>query len=214
MNRKNNIYKHIGLVSAILLLGIATVSVGVTYGRYQSKMAKSVAFSIRVPATIQITEDSLNAEPAMLASDTVSAGDTGPAYGWTLQADGSYQMTVYINNQNNQGYYPHDIHFSVYLNASLAAGMEGTGVTLIVPNVNGVSQEYVGVKEAFDVNSLLYYEMGEGYQYRFLDGEGEELTWTLSGDGLSELAFTFKLEGVTDSCLVEVVAEEVQAQED
>ena len=154
-------------------------------------------------------DDEGQTEGAENSAQTASAGVSG----WTKLEDGTYQLVFYVNNQNGHGYYPHDIHFSLYLNTTLAAGLEGTEVSLLVKNANGVSREIVGERDPFPEHSQLIYQMGSGYQYRFYDMTGhDELVWTLSGDSLSEQQFCLQIKGLTDNCLIEVIAEETQSQ--
>ena len=55
--------------------------------------------------------------------------------------------------------------------------------------------------------------MGPGYEYYFVDNEGEELIWPLNGDAMPQQKFWLEIEGAEQNNLMEIRVIETQQRD-
>ena len=176
------------ILSAVFLVGICTVNVGEAYARYQDTTTAEVKFKVRTESSFQITCPTATTDSGL----------------WSVNENGNHQMTFSVSKQGNVN--------DTWYQLSIAAvpGFEGgSTISLLVDNANGITRSYIGKAVAFATDSLLYQQMGPGYEYHFYDSQGEEVCWELEG-GNSTQEFTVEISDGAPANLMEVIVTETQ----
>ena len=226
---KSNISRWYSLgLGALLVAGCLMLGIGTTFARYRTDAQTGILFEPRVPITVTLGR--MNGEN--------NEFDSTAPIGWEMQPDGSMRMNLVVSTPEQQD---KPLDFRVRFLGSLHAwsgkptdeSTETTTATTdatteetfpldMTPQATVIltdgtrledDTEQVWTAEVMRIppNSALYHSFGEGWVFRFLDEEGEELTWTLENGQLScvELNITISGDAFTGTSLLQlqVVAE-------
>ena len=182
--RKPNISRWYALgLAAVIVAGCLILSIGTTFARYRSDTEEAIIFEPRVP--ISVTVSKLTESAAL---------DTKSEIAWEKQTDGSMLLNFAVSNAiidaaGGTTYQEEDIRVRVRLIGTLAAwSEEQTGKVILTDGTmtkDKELKEFTADIMRIPENTSLYYSFGDGWVFRFLDGEGEELTWILEGGALS-----------------------------
>lgn len=215
-HRKLNISRWYALgLAALLLAGCMVLAVGTSLARYRYETQKKLLFEPRAPIAVMVTK----------LTET-AALDTETAVGWEKQEDGKLLLNFAVTNvvsieDGEMTCQEQDLEFRVRLVGSLKAWTEDqaedvteevvlTDGTLLQTTTGSpeTAQEKEFVAEVMRIpeNTSLYHSFGDGWVFRFLDDEGQELTWELEGGVLScvELDITIDASAVSDTSLLQL----------
>lgn len=209
--RKQNISRWYALgLAALLVAGCLILSIGTTLARYRSDTEKAILFEPRAPITVTVSKPS-----ETLALDTESA------IGWEKQTDGSMLLNFVVSNaitdaKSEKTYQEESIEVRVRLVGSLAAWSESETAKVILTDgtllksdsqtAEPQEKEFTAEVMRIPEKTALYYSFGDGWVFRFLDEEGEELTWILEGGQLScvEMNITIDSAALTGTSLLQL----------
>lgn len=232
--RKRNISQWYALgITALLMAGCMLLAVGSTLARYRTDSQQGILFEPREPVKVTLGKMILNEETQQQEFDSTAS------IGWVTQADGSALLNFVVSNQEQQEE-PLEVRvrllgslhaWSGEESATLGGG-ETTETTTAatadtteppVPGGNIILTDCTPVEEGEEQpaygayvmripeNSALYHSFGDGWVFRFLNDEGEELTWTLEEGKLScvELNLTITGDALAGTSLfqLQIVAE-------
>lgn len=216
-HRKLNISRWYALgLAALLLAGCMVLAVGTSLARYRYETQKKLLFEPRAPIAVMVTK--LTGTGAL---------DTKTAVGWEKQEDGKLLLNFAVTNVTSAAdaeevtWQEQDLEFRVRLVGSLKAWTEDqaedvteevilTDGTLLQTTTGSPEtakeKEFVAEVMRIPENTSLYHSFGDGWVFRFLDEEGEELTWELEGGVLScvELDITIDASAVSDTSLLQL----------
>ncbi len=206
----------LAVVLVILCLVVAT---GNTFSRYRTEEGANVEFVVREPLQLHLgllMEDD---------SGKLVFQQTQRSWQWV---DGNPQLPVVIaNGLSTSDCEQRDQKVRVRLMGSLGilTGEETATITLTMP-VEAVPEDPTETTSATEETSAavepvqqfqatavpiakdspMYASFGDGWVFRFLDEEGEELSWTLPGGQLSWLDMTITLDNgsLVDTSLLQL----------
>ena len=213
--RKRNISQWYALGAAALLMALCMLlAVGTTLARYRTDDQKTIIFEPREPVSVTLGRMKMNEETETLEFDSTAA------IGWETQGDGSALLNFVVSNQEQQ---EEPLEVRVRLLGSLhawsgeesailgeteattAATGETTepvlpGGTIVLTDCTPVEEgqeqpSYAAYVMRIPENSALYHSFGDGWVFRFLNDEGEELTWTLEDGKLSCVEMNITITG-------------------
>lgn len=195
---------RVQLLSVFLFLGLCTVFVGTAYGRYQKTVAKEVAFTVDRAADFSVItgtwEDKVTEETEETASLKQSEKTETEE-----KTEVPKRLEVSVGEMRDQ-----ECAFKIRLISTLGLGMDKAKVSLIVTNTSGVERSYESQMEAIEKDTKTYQEIGPGYEYRFVNSDGEELVWSLNGEEASCQKFVIEVEGAKENSLMEIRVIEAQ----
>lgn len=172
------------LLAAVVVLGCILAAVGVSYARYRSGTEFERIFSVRESGTVLLGKlDETNT--FVQEKSTWVTGDSAMLLDFAISngADGETYSKV-----------------SQQASVRVLAG-PGTWDNTLTLTVGDAS--YVAVPTAIKEGSALYRSFGEGWVLQFLDEKGNELTWSLEGDGWNTVAMQLSLAAeLTDTSLL------------
>lgn len=179
-------YKKISLLSAFLLMGCFVLLIGTSYARYQERITADYTLLVRKPATFQIIQEET----------------------WTRSGD----VEVYpfsISNQENES----DTYFTIRFATTIGMQIDGASLRLLTENTAGIQRGYDASVNKLPEDSISYQEIGEGFEYIFLDENGEERVWKLEGGQLSMKDFVLEIVGAEKSNLIQIIVSETKPNE-
>lgn len=207
--KEKNIWTTIRLhlLSMFLILGLCTTVLGTAYGRYQQSISKEIAFTVNGAAEFSIItgiwEDKVleesNEKDTLSESKQIEIKD---------EVKVPKRLEVSVSEIRDQ-----ECAFRIRLISTLGLGLDKAKVSLVVTNTNGVERTYQSQMEVIEKETKTYQEMGPGYEYYFVDNEGEELIWPLNGDAMPQQKFWLEIEGAEQNNLMEIRVIETQQRD-
>lgn len=189
--RKLNISRWYALgLAAVLVAASLLLAIGTTWARYRTEVGQETnLFEARRP--ISVTLGKLDDAGNFGAEDEIL---------WEKQTDGKMLLNFAISNANadedaEKPYLEESLEVRVRLVGSLAAWSESETAKVILTDgtllksdfqtAEPQEKEFTAEVMRIPEKTALYYSFGDGWVFRFLDEEGEELTWILEGGQLS-----------------------------
>lgn len=166
-------------ITAVLLVLTAVGAVGVSYARYRYDQTETLTYIAGQPAQVYLGKMTVSANNKPLFDPTaVGAWET---------VDGISKMEFTVaNGTTTKRYTANDIVVSVRVTGGLGMGSAAAApITLHIPQEEGEELTVVGQAERIMPDSPLFNVYGEGWVYRFLTPEGEELQLPLEGGKLN-----------------------------
>lgn len=162
------------LLAAVAALGCIVAAVGVAYARYRESNTFDRIFAVRESSTVFLGRIDENGAFIQEQSD------------WRTE-DGITSLDFAISNGSD------DQNWSKVNQRSCIRVLAGPGnwdqaLTLTVGDV-----QYTAVPTAIVEGSSVYRSFGEGWILQFLDAQGNELSWPLSGEGWSTIPMKLTL---------------------
>lgn len=188
------------------------------------------------------TETSGETEAPAEAEEEILVFDSTAPIGWETRADGSALLNFVISNQEQQDE-PLEVRVRLLGSLHAWSGEESVilpdpgetaettetaaqettepvlpGGTIVLTDCTPVEEGETQPSYAAHIlripkNSALYHSFGDGWVFRFLDDQGEELTWTLEEGKLScvEMNITITGDALEGTSLfqLQIVAEEI-----
>ena len=173
--RKSYISPWIALLLAtVVALGCIVAALGVAYARYRESDTFDRIFSVRESGTVCLGR--INENGAFVQEQS----------NWQT-ADGITSLDFAISNGSD------DQNWTEVNQRSCIRVLAGPGnweqvLTLTVGDVR-----YTAVPTAILEGSSLYRSFGEGWVLQFLDAQGNELSWPLSGEGWNTIPMKLTL---------------------
>lgn len=180
------------LLAAVAVLGCVLAAVGVSYARYRSGTEFDRIFSVRESGTVLLGK--LDDADAFVRERNA----------WT-EVDGVMVLDFAISNGTGAKSYS-KVDQQAAIRVLAGPGIWDETLTLTVDGIG-----YVATPTEIQVGSALYRSFGEGRVLRFLDEQGNELTWSLKGDGWNTVQMQLSLAAeLTDTSLLrlQVISEE------
>lgn len=164
------------LLLPVLLLGLLAMTLGTTFAHYLT--AKEATLAI---------EGAEETAVCFLAPDGKELG------AWTRKEDdtNTYQLEFLLSNGTDaENVSQTEQSVSLRLLATASNDAEHTTVCL-----SADGQEYEGKPTTVTKGSMFWQRYGEGEVYRFYNAAGEELSWNLLGEKLSQVKMTLTVTG-------------------
>lgn len=180
------------LLAAVVVLGCILAAAGVAYARYRSNNAFDRIFSVRENGTV------------LLGRMDETAGFLQEQSTWQT-VDGITSLDFAISNGTDAENWS-TVNQQACIRVLAGPGTWDNSLTLTVGEVS-----YVAVPTAIKEGSALYRSFGEGWVLQFLDEQGNELTWPLSGEAWNAIPMKLTLSAnLTDTRLLQlqVISEE------
>lgn len=169
--RKNNIGRWCALCVLILTLS-AVLAVSPAFARYRTVLDPfSYAFQAK------------KADNIYLWSGKTDSGYTPLSGAWTVTAQGS-ELPILVTNGTGADHARDDLTISIRV-AATEGIQAGNNLNL---SLRAGEETYTGYPTAIDPGTAFFEDFGAGWIYRFLNTDGEELTWELEGKKLSEFS--------------------------
>lgn len=181
------------LLAAVVVLGCILAAAGVTYARYRSDNAFDRIFSVRESGAVFLGR--MDENGAFLQEQST----------WQT-AEGITSMDFAISNGADETSWS-QINQQASIRILAGPGTWDNTLTLTVGEVS-----YVAVPTAIVEGSALHRSFGEGWVLQFLDEQGNELIWPLSGEGWDTIPMKLTLSAeLTDTSLLrlQVISEVV-----
>lgn len=199
------------ILAAMLVIGCLVSSAGVAWARYRAENSDSFYFQAEVPETVCLGVISHDE-----AADTerFTTGENN----WTRDSGGALRLSFAVSNGssesdcagNTQRFRIRvvatmglDVDWSELMTLRVPTDDEGTGYELYYATITPISK-----------GSRLYSNFGEGWVFRFLDEDGNELSWELEGGQLSYQEMELILTGASPSAAtllqLQAIGEKVQ----
>lgn len=217
--RKQNISRWYALgLAGVLTAGCMMLSVGTAYARYRLDSEKMISF--------------INKTPAQVSLGTVADGEYDPygTIGWreVLLTEGEgaeavtrrvYRLELALSNYLDlEGYDKENIQTRIRLVGSQEVWKSGSAGTVVLTdgtlNADGTPRQVAATITPIQKDTSLYYNFGMGWEFRFLDEFGQELTWHLEGGQLSwiPLQITMDAAGLEGTGLLQLQVEACRAE--
>lgn len=168
---------------ALLLAAALILGTGISYGRYRAEIKGDWALTPKASDQVYLCQ---------ISSETYDI-TTSPAT-WQVNGD-NYEMKCYLTNGSDwDEYAQYDQRATVRLLAGpgVLNGDDGAAVDLVA-HVVGAEEEAAYRAEAIPISyqSALYKTFGPGWVFRFLDADGQEISWELEGGRLNMVSLRF-----------------------
>ena len=172
---ERSLHNRLGILLVMILLCLC-LSIGIAYGRYRAQSVDNIPF----------VSDEL--EMVYLGRELSADGevDTQPA-NW-VQENGVYAIEFLVCNGNSETKFAErdqEVSLSLLASGALLNGEEAV-VELSVPTKDG-DETFLATVQPILKGSSYEAKFGEGWLFRFLDEDKQEVTWTLKGGELSAL---------------------------
>lgn len=187
MNRwEQNISRWYALGLAAILLTVSLVlATGTAWARYRTEYEETIKIKTQKPAGIYLGQT--DAETGVFDSAAVGT--------WEENESVVQLVFTVANGADDQNYQDQTQIFRVRLIGDLGMCLESAppAIKLIDPRVYDLAEAaqedvgYLAEPVRISRSSLLYTTFGDGWVYRFLDQDGEEITWTLDGKTFSSM---------------------------
>lgn len=180
------------LLAAVVVLGCILAAAGVTYARYRTGSTFDRIFSVRESGTVLLGK--MDENGAFLQEQST----------WQT-VDGITSLDFAISNGTDAENWS-KVNQQASIRVLAGPGTWDNSLTLTVGEIN-----YVAVPTAIKEGSALYRSFGEGWVLQFLDEQGNELSWPLSGEGWSTISMKLTLSAnLSDTSLLrlQVISEE------
>lgn len=179
MRRKNanGLSGHFSVLLPTLALLTLLLSLGTTYARLYAESETSIEIA-----------NAAEMEQAYLlsANDSPLEDDA-----WSWESDGSYFLRFWLSNADKpNNYVQKDLNVALRVVSTISE----TPAEVCLLASGG---EYIGEPKKITEGTLFWRQYGDGYLYRFYDGAGEELCWTLEGGQFSKTEMCLTVTGGT-----------------
>lgn len=203
-------------LSVLLCVGILTMATGTAFARYRAERNKDISFRARVPEQVHLGVVTLVPEETKSQDETQVIQPTQPTTEtevpklvevfvpqsklfWKTE-EGVTHLTFAISNgisSEDRSARDQVVKLQMLGSLGLWNGTEVPDLKLrFLSPEDGQTEIEVTAKAApFAEGSALKHTYGAGWLYTFLDEEGEEVSWELSGGELSFVKLTVILEG-------------------
>lgn len=180
--RKMNISRWYLLGLAAVLTALSLIAaVGTTLARYRVEQERTILFEPKSPVAVAL--GTLDEDGGFVPDGTIQ---------WKTQPENSnilelnFAVSNYITEETCQ---QEDLEVRIRLVGSLAAwsAEQSTQVFLTDGTLleDDTPRQYTAEVMQIPENTALYHSFGVGWIFRFLDENGQELTWKLEGGTLS-----------------------------
>ena len=201
MRRTKSIY--LSALAAVLLLGCMVALVGTTYARYQAALhPKTLAYQAKEYASVYLGKS--------FSGETLNEFEST----WESEGDSMSLTFCVANGKDKDTFAEEDQKVTIRLAASLGMNSANVVVNLAVPSADGNVIYYEGTSRTIMENTPLYASFGAGCLYTFLDDDGKELAWSLTGGGLSVLPMKMYVRGVSAGTAESPILLQLQASGD
>lgn len=196
---KRNFSTETALCCALLLITLCVLLVGtVTFARYQWEFAQ---------ASYQFVPESQRAVTIYdghLTQEQIDSGRLSPVSGvWEHTGNGA-ALTFGVANGTLAEFALAERTFAIRIAAGLAIGQaDALTVSLTYTDENGSTVTVTGTPEKIPEGSMQQTAFGDGWVYRFFEGE-EELCFTLEGNVFSYENFTVTVTGSVSTTLLDL----------
>lgn len=196
---KRNFSTKTALCCALLLITLCVLLVGtITFARYQWEFAQaSYQF---VPESQRI----ITIYDGYLTKDRIDSGRLSPVSGaWERTGNGAV-VTFGVANGTLAEFALEERTFAIRIAAGLAIEeADALTVSLSYTDENGSTVTVTGTPEKIVEGSMQQATFGDGWVYRFFEGE-EELCFTLKGNEFSYQNFTVTVTGSVSTTLLDL----------
>lgn len=198
---KSNILRRYGLSLAAICLCICIVmGVGISFARYRNDFLTTSFWFASAASEVIVMHGEVTDEQR----EAVNAGTwpETPA-SWSYSGSQAKLRFSVSNGESAERFASRDQAFSVELVTSLSVeDPEKLDVILTVPREDGTLVEYIGEAEELMEGTRYHTTYGDGWVYRFVDEEGNELSLPLKGGELRYTNCVLTVMGDTSSCLL------------
>lgn len=184
----NSPHRYFSVLALVLVAALLVLCTGVSYARYRADIKEGW----------QMTPKAL--EQVYLCHVDAEGSLTDAPASWNRTEDG-YQMNFCLANGDDWGEHAtwdQQVSLRVLAGSGMLNGDSGAKVDLTVLDAdgNGNAAVYRGVAVAISGQSSVYTTFGPGWEFRFVDDEGEELSWELEGGKLDVRYMRLDVSGV------------------
>lgn len=214
--RKKNISRWYALgLAGILAAGCMMLSVGTAYARYRVDREKWITFApeTAAQAAIGTMEDGIYDPNGTIGWQEVLLTEGEGSEAVTRRA---YRLELALSNYRDlDGYDKEDMQVRIRLVGSQDVWKSETGGTVVLTDgtlkADGTPRELTAQITPIQEGTRLYYDFGMGWEFRFLDDSGQEVTWNLKGGELScvPLQITIDASALSGTSLLQL---QVQAE--
>lgn len=195
-SRKSHVTRRCAMgLLPLLLIGCLFLAVGTTWARYRTQIPGSAIFQAK------------DAPQVYLWGGVTADGSFSPMpASWTKTGDTATLDFCISNGASVDSFSEAYTVVTVRLVGSLGLG---AGENLAVQVTSSVlDAPCMATVAPIEKGSSLYREFGDGWLYRFLDADGNELKWELAGGELSvvdvHLTFTEQADTPIDTSLLQL----------
>lgn len=179
-------------IALFLVIVCLVAAVGVSFARYRVEQMENLRFQTGTNAMIFL---------GCVEEDTFVHRQGS----WENQEDQMQIQFAVSNGTSAQEFAQADQQVRLRVIASLGAWSEENTDCLYL-TVNNTT--YTAAVERITEGSALHTQFGDGWVFRFLDAQGEELSWTLPGGDLRyiPMQLSFAADAITDTSLLQLQA--------
>lgn len=197
--RKPKFSTKTALCCALLLIALCVLTVGTaTFARYAWEFAQT---------SYQFVPESRRAVSLYnghLTGELVESGTLSPVSGMWEQTDSGAAIEFSVANGTPEEFAKEDSYFTVSISAGLAVEDPGAlTVSISYPDENGRTVTVTATPERIAEGSMQQTAFGDGWVYRFLEGE-DELRFLLKGNAFYYENFTVTVTGDVPATLLDL----------
>lgn len=172
---ERSLHNRLGILLVMILLCLC-LTIGIAYGRYRAQSVDNLPF----------VSDEL--EMVYLGRELSADGEVDVQSANWVQENSVFAMEFLVCNGNSETKFAEqdqEVSLSLLASGALLNGEEAV-VELIVPTEGG-EEAFLATVQPILKGSSYETKFGEGWVFRFLHEDKEEVTWTLKGGELSVL---------------------------
>lgn len=188
------------MLPALLCVGILVLATGATFARYRAERDQEIGFNIQVPDQIHLGTVKSVLQETDSGEEAVMADAFTPSSQLTWETEDGVTKLVFAvaNGISKEEYSKRDQVARVRMIGTLGIwdGVQTPTLSLTIPAEAGNGEELVIEATAvpLEEGTTLQHAYGDGWQYAFLDENGEELLLELPGGELSIVKLVITIE--------------------
>lgn len=203
-NNYRQLWVFLGL-TVLLCMAAVSLAVSPALARYRAEREETISFQVREPEQIclgverTVTAAEAAADESLKEGDPIFDGSQEPR--WVTTDDVPRLTMAVANGVSKTDFSRRDqkIRLRLIGGAGFWTGDSTPKVELRVPS-DTAQAGYDTIQASvsrIETGTVLYNTYGEGWILTFLEGEDQEVSWTLEGGKLSYVTITLAMEDVT-----------------